>query len=520
MKRSTICLLVAILAMGAFFRLYNSYDNFRFLSDEARDMEAFETIWKGIKQLDLQKLPLEGPEAGSFEGERQFRAHHGAFYFYLMTPSAILSNFHPYGPALFTILLNIASVYLIFLLGKQLFDEHVGFISAALLAVSNFAVLYSRWAWNPNLVIFFLLLSLTGFLKVAQGKVNSWPLFGFSAIALTQIYILGYVFVLLVFLPLVFLVVTPFPKGKMLSLTIALMFTPLVPEIFFEFSSGFALTRTAMLFIQNSFASSGVPFLDTSGSLLLISLKNLLGFGDSHYALWGISFFLISASLACAIIGFKSIEMARNGLSSFLSLSYFRLRLHVFCSTTLRLKISLFVLWLLAILVIVFFFYARYGNVITDRQVLLFALPLGILAYAFLLRLAFLRTPLIPFGLALLCLFFYANVTNIFLHILQPYGVSFVHEKHLVEYLAHASAGQAYEIETNRGAEIDALVWLFKRSAFPPERVIESRQITSLGDASAHALYSIVIGNQQRTPRCLAGTLMQSFGELHLYQCA
>jgi len=199
LKSSAIWLLVAILAMGAFFRLYNSYDNFRFLGDESDDMEMFEQIGNAVKHFDFRELPLQGFEAGFLPGDYQYRAHHGAFYFYLMTPSAVLSNFHPYGPALFTILANIVSVYLMFVLARQLFDQETGLIAAFLLAASGFGVLHSRWAWNPNLIIFFLLLSLIGFLKIAQGETRFWPVFGFSAAILTQLHILGYVFLLVVF---------------------------------------------------------------------------------------------------------------------------------------------------------------------------------------------------------------------------------------------------------------------------------------------------------------------------------
>lgn len=75
-----------------------------------------------------------------------------------------------WGMRLSSSLFGIASVYLIYLIGKKLFSEKVGLFAAALLA-SNVLMLYvSRTAVQESQVIFFVLLSVYAFMKAQEDK--------------------------------------------------------------------------------------------------------------------------------------------------------------------------------------------------------------------------------------------------------------------------------------------------------------------------------------------------------------
>jgi hypothetical protein len=75
-----------------------------------------------------------------------------------MLPFLWAWKLNPVGPAIMVALFGIATVYLVYLAGKEFFDKRVGLIAASLYAVSPLVIAYSRSSWNPNLVPFFSLL--------------------------------------------------------------------------------------------------------------------------------------------------------------------------------------------------------------------------------------------------------------------------------------------------------------------------------------------------------------------------
>jgi 4-amino-4-deoxy-L-arabinose transferase-like glycosyltransferase len=82
----------------------------------------------------------------------------GPYFYYLIAPSLLLSNFNPTGPAVFIALINIATVFLVFLISKKWFDQKTGYIASFLYAISPVVIKYSNFIWNPNIMPFFALL--------------------------------------------------------------------------------------------------------------------------------------------------------------------------------------------------------------------------------------------------------------------------------------------------------------------------------------------------------------------------
>lgn len=79
----------------------------------------------------------------------------GPFYYYFMLPFLFLSYPSPVGPAVGVALVNIMTVALTYILGKQMVGKRTAMIAAFLLATSSVAVAYSRFSWNPNIAPFF-----------------------------------------------------------------------------------------------------------------------------------------------------------------------------------------------------------------------------------------------------------------------------------------------------------------------------------------------------------------------------
>lgn len=138
--------LIAILLLAAYLRLYHIAGYMTFLGDEGRDVLVV------MHMIVNHKFTLLGPTAsvGGF--------FLGPIYYYFMLPFLWAWKLDPVGPAIMVALFGVATVYLVFKVGKDFFSPLVGLIAASLYALSPLVIAYSRSSWNPNLVPFFSLL--------------------------------------------------------------------------------------------------------------------------------------------------------------------------------------------------------------------------------------------------------------------------------------------------------------------------------------------------------------------------
>src|SRR3989344_5960560 len=168
-KKVTLVILISILLLAAFFRLYRIGDYLNFLGDEGRDVMVVRNILHG----DLTFL---GPRssAGDF--------YLGPIYYYFMTPFLFLSNYHPVGPAIMVALFSIATVYLIFRVGSEFFNKNAGLIAALLYSISPLVIIHSRSSWNPNVMPFFSIAALYSAYRGIERK--NYYLLGLSGILL------------------------------------------------------------------------------------------------------------------------------------------------------------------------------------------------------------------------------------------------------------------------------------------------------------------------------------------------
>ena len=140
--KTSLCL-IFLLLLGAYLRLYKISEYMTFLGDEGRDMLV-------IKRMIVDhKFTLLGPTAsvGGF--------FLGPIYYYFMLPFVWAWQMDPTGAAVMVALAGIATIYLIYRVGRDFFDEWVGLIAASIYTVSPVVIAYSRSSWNPNLVPFF-----------------------------------------------------------------------------------------------------------------------------------------------------------------------------------------------------------------------------------------------------------------------------------------------------------------------------------------------------------------------------
>ncbi len=148
-------LLLFILAVAAFMRLYKIADYLTFLGDEGRDVLVVYNILHG-------HLTLLGPTSsvGGF--------FLGPIYYYLMTPALFLSGYSPVGPAVMIGLFGVVTVWLVYFVGSTFFNKTAGIIAAAIFAINPLVILYSRSSWNPNLMPLTTLLMMLLLYKAVQ----------------------------------------------------------------------------------------------------------------------------------------------------------------------------------------------------------------------------------------------------------------------------------------------------------------------------------------------------------------
>lgn len=151
-------LLIAILLLAAFLRLYKISDYMTFLGDEGRDVLIVRDILKG-------NPTLLGPRSSAAD------FFYGPIYYYFITPFLFLFNYDPVGPAIFVALLGVATVFLLYKAAKEMLSsEFAGLTAALLYTVSPLAIAYSRSSWNPNPLPFVSLLALYLLYKAVQSK--------------------------------------------------------------------------------------------------------------------------------------------------------------------------------------------------------------------------------------------------------------------------------------------------------------------------------------------------------------
>ena len=154
-SKRAIWILLAVTILGGFLRLYHFSDWLHFELDQARDtIFVSEAVQNGP-----QELPLLGPKASGTA------LRTGPAFYYLEYLSALLFGNTPQGHAFFVPLLSILSIPLLYLLFIRFFPKTLSLGLVYLYAISAFFVLHQRFAWNPNILPFFLIAGFFCFLS-------------------------------------------------------------------------------------------------------------------------------------------------------------------------------------------------------------------------------------------------------------------------------------------------------------------------------------------------------------------
>ncbi|MDP2838339.1 MAG: glycosyltransferase family 39 protein, partial [Candidatus Moranbacteria bacterium] len=168
--------LIIIVLAGFFLRAYHFSPWLHFELDQARDARVVDDALRG----GPEELTLLGPKAGG-----TFLRLAPGFY-YLQYLSGLVFGGTPVGIAFLIMLLSVASIPVFYLFIRRYFSVTLALSLTALFAVSAFFVMYGRFAWNPNILPFFLIGGMYALLcSVDTEEMNRGRWFLLAAVLLT-----------------------------------------------------------------------------------------------------------------------------------------------------------------------------------------------------------------------------------------------------------------------------------------------------------------------------------------------
>lgn len=159
-KKISLAALLLIMGYASYIRLEGIRDYQVFLGDQGRDVLVVKRM---LVDRDMVFLGPTASVGGFFLGP---------FYYYLMAPALLLSNFDPVGPAVMVALFSIATTYMCYWFGKKYVSPLAGIIGASLFAVSRLVVEYARSSWNPNVLPFFSMLLIISLAKILDKQTK------------------------------------------------------------------------------------------------------------------------------------------------------------------------------------------------------------------------------------------------------------------------------------------------------------------------------------------------------------
>ncbi len=157
-NKTEFLLLLFIIIVGAFLRLYKIDQYMTFLGDEGRDV------------IIVRRLLVYGDPILIGPGTSIGNMYLGPLYYYMMAPALFLAGFSPVGPAIQVALLGVITIFWVWWIGREWFGKIAGLLASGLFAVAPTVIIYSRSSWNPNIMPFFSLLSIYSIWKVYESR--------------------------------------------------------------------------------------------------------------------------------------------------------------------------------------------------------------------------------------------------------------------------------------------------------------------------------------------------------------
>lgn len=339
--KNRIAIALFIIFVIAFaVRLYQFDDWLYFKMDQGRDANL---ISHSIKEGPML-LPLLGPRAGATQVDNGFLRLGPAYYYFQYLSGAIFNSTEPQVFAYPDLFFSMAAILMLYFFSRIYFSRSISLAIATMYAFSFIIIQYSRFAWNPNSLQFFVLLTFFALLKFSNedrhGKKLGWIALWALALAIgSQLHFFGF-FVLLGASGLFILIRSRFWKKKIRQELVTAIFMKKMFTYAVTFIAVFTFIYTPVIvsdvmrkgensgnFIQ-AFSSkpSNKPFLDKVSRnisenakyycLITTSNCNVGKFKDNAFSeIFTIVLVVSSLLLAVRFLRKEKLEIRRDFLS-------------------------------------------------------------------------------------------------------------------------------------------------------------------------------------------------------------
>ena len=185
--------LPGLLLLAALLRLPDLATRGTWDGDQGHDMLVLRTLVRdGV-------VPLLGPPTSIGD------VHHGAWYYYILSPAAALTGGDsPLAVVTLIAVAGIAAVGVVWWLARSIGGPVAGLIAGLLMATSTAPVDESTFIWNPNLIALSSAVALAGAWKAWSGGDRRWWLVAAVGTAVTmQCHVLGIALLPIIAAPLI-----------------------------------------------------------------------------------------------------------------------------------------------------------------------------------------------------------------------------------------------------------------------------------------------------------------------------
>ncbi len=237
--------LPVLLAVAAAMRLVNLPTRGTWEADQGHDMLTLRALVQdGI-------VPLLGPPTSIGD------VHHGAWYYYLLSPAAaVTGGDSPLAVVALIALAGIAAVGVVWWLARDIGGPVAGAVAGLAAAMSGAAIDESTFIWNPNLIALSSALALAGAWRAWNGHDRRWWLLAAVGTAITmQCHVLGIALLPVVAVPYV-LDARRRALGRVHVGIIVIFAVAYVPLLVSELTTGGSELRAALEYLAAGRAGS------------------------------------------------------------------------------------------------------------------------------------------------------------------------------------------------------------------------------------------------------------------------
>lgn len=293
-KNKEIIIVVFLFFLSLFFRVYQLPKYISFHQDQVRDLFYIK------KYFEQKKIILLGPKAsvGDF--------YLPPFWYYLMSFVYLFSK-SPLAQAFMVAFLNSIATIFIYLLTKKIISYKISFLISLLYSLSPLSIEYSRFAWNPNPIPLFTILTFYFLILFLEKRKEVFFILSTIFANLTfQLHYQG--LIVFVFYFLTILLTKNFNFKRFLKYFL-INFILFFPFFVFEIKNNFSNTLGIINFVLrtqsvNKLKFFGIPFFikfiikDLSGFLAkTIFFKNqILGYFGLIFLFFSLIFFIFRFS--------------------------------------------------------------------------------------------------------------------------------------------------------------------------------------------------------------------------------